>query len=91
MPILLLSNVFFDTFVHHQAGMELPLNVIPADNILFASETVGAVRGIDPETGRHYDETKHITDEIESRSAEYREKIFHRSLHRVHPRFGRAP
>ncbi len=32
--------------------MELLLKVIPADNILFASETVGALRGIYPEAGR---------------------------------------
>jgi len=38
---LLPNNVFFDTCVYHLAGMELLLKVIPADNILFASETVG--------------------------------------------------
>ena len=32
--------------------------MIPVDNILFASEMIGAVRGIDPETGHHYDDTK---------------------------------
>jgi len=31
--------------------------VIPVDNILFASEMIGAVRGIDPETGFYYDDT----------------------------------
>ena len=47
----LLKNVYFDTCVYHQPGIDLLLKVIPADNILFASEMVGAVRGIDPETG----------------------------------------
>ena len=51
LPELLLNNVFFDTCVYHQPGIELLLKVIPADNILFGSEMVGAVRGIDPETG----------------------------------------
>jgi len=37
---LLLNNVFFDTCVYHQPGIELLLKVIPADNILFASEVV---------------------------------------------------
>ena len=32
--------------------------MIPVDNILFASEMIGAVRGIDPETGHYYDDTK---------------------------------
>ena len=54
----LLQNVFFDTCVYHQAGIDLLTKVVPVDNILFASEMVGAVRGIDPETGRHYDDTE---------------------------------
>jgi len=36
-----------DTCVHHQPGIDLLLKVIPADNILFASEMVGAVKGVD--------------------------------------------
>jgi hypothetical protein len=45
----LMNNVFFDTCVYHQAGHRPAARVIPADNILFASEIVGAVRGIDPD------------------------------------------
>ena len=59
---LLLNNVFFDTCVYHQPGMELLLKVIPPENILFASETVGAVRGIDPDSGHYYDDTKRYID-----------------------------
>ena len=59
---LLLGNVFFDTCVYHQAGIDCLLAVIPADNVLFASEMVGAVRGIDPETGHHYDDTRRYID-----------------------------
>ena len=39
-----LNNVFFDTCVYHQPGSDLLFDVIPARNILFASEMVGAVR-----------------------------------------------
>ena len=55
---LILNNVYFDTCVYHQPGIDLLLDVIPAGNILFASEMVGAVRGIDPETGHYFDDTK---------------------------------
>ena len=58
----LLKNVFFDTCVYHQPGIDLLLKVIPVDNILFASEMVGAVRGIDPETGHYFDDTKRYID-----------------------------
>ncbi len=54
----LLNNVFFDTCVYHQPGIDLLTKVIPVKNILFASEMIGAVRGIDPETGHYYDDTK---------------------------------
>ena len=47
----LLKNVYFDTCVYHKPGIELLLKVIPTDNVLFASEIVGAVKGIDPDTG----------------------------------------
>jgi 4-oxalmesaconate hydratase len=86
---LLLNNVFFDTCVYHKPGIELLLKVIPADNILFASEMVGAVRGIDPETGQYYDDTKRYVDAIDFLSAADKEKIFHGNVAKVYPRFAR--
>ncbi len=53
----LLAHIWFDTCVYHQRGIDLLIDVVPVDNILFASEMVGAVRGVDPETGNHYDDT----------------------------------
>ena len=84
---LLLNNVFFDTCVYHLPGIELLLKVIPVDNILFASEVVGAVRGIDPETGHYYDDTKRYIDAIDWLSAADREKIFHGNVQKVYSRF----
>jgi 4-oxalmesaconate hydratase len=81
----LLRNVFFDTCVYHQAGIDLLTRVIPADNILFASEMVGAVRGIDPETGRHYDDTRRFVDATPL-SAEDKRKIFEGNARRVYSR-----
>jgi len=85
---LLLKNVFFDTCVYHQPGIDLLLKVIPADNILFASEMVGAVRGIDPETGQYYDDTRRYIDAIDWVSAADKKKIFEDNVKRVYPRFG---
>ena len=83
----LLKNVFFDTCVYHQPGIDLLLKVIPVDNILFASEMVGAVRGIDPETGNYYDDTKRYIDAIDWLSAADKQKIFEGNVRRVFPRF----
>ena len=84
---LLLNNVFFDTCVYHQPGIELLLKVIPADNILFASEMVGAVRGIDPETGQYFDDTRRYIDAIDWVSAADKKKIYEGNVRRVYPRF----
>jgi 4-oxalmesaconate hydratase len=71
-----LNNVYFDTCVYHQPGIDLLLEVIPIENILFASEMVGAVRGIDPETGFYFDDTKRYVDGSTKLGAEQRRKIF---------------
>ncbi len=83
---LLLKTVFFDTCVYHQPGIDLLLKVIPTENILFASEMVGAVRGVDPETGHYYDDTKRYIDGATALSAEQKKKIFEGNVRRVFPR-----
>ena len=86
----LLKNVFFDTCVYHQPGIDLLTKVIPVDNILFASEMIGAVRGIDPETGHNYDDTKRYVEATENLSPEERDKVFEGNARRVYPRLDAA-
>ena len=83
---LLLNNVYFDTCVYHQAGIDLLTKVIPADNILFASEMVGAVRGIDPETGHYFDDTRRYIDQVAWLSADEKQKIFSGNAQKVYSR-----
>jgi 4-oxalmesaconate hydratase len=85
----LLKNVFFDTCVYHLPGIELMTKVVPIDNILFASEMLGAVKGIDPETGHHYDDTKRYIDQVKPLSEGDRYKIFEGNARRVYPRLDR--
>jgi 4-oxalmesaconate hydratase len=85
---LVLNNVFFDTCVYHYPGIELLTKVVPVDNILFASEMVGAVRGIDPDTGHHYDDTRRYVDQVKALSEEARHRIFEGNARRVFPRLG---
>jgi 4-oxalmesaconate hydratase len=59
---------------------------VPVDNVLFASEMVGAVRGIDPETGHHYDDTKRYVDSIEWLTDADRKKIYADNARKVYPR-----
>ena len=84
----LLKNVYFDTCVYHQPGIDLLTKVIPVDNILFASEMVGAVRGVDPETGHYYDDTKRYVDALTLGAAD-KQKIFEGNARRVFSRLRR--
>lgn len=83
---LVLGNVYFDTCVYHQPGIDLLLDVIPAENILFASELLGAVRGIDPNTGHHFDDTRRYIDASVRASAEEKAMIFAGNAKRVFSR-----
>jgi 4-oxalmesaconate hydratase len=85
---LVLKNVYFDTCVYHLPGIELLLKVVPVDNILFGSEMVGAVKGIDPETGEYFDDTKKYMDKL-NLSAEDRYKLFEGNARKVYPRLKR--
>jgi 4-oxalmesaconate hydratase len=89
LPDLIRDNIFFDTCVYHLPGIRLLLNVIPADNVLFGSEMVGAVRGVDPETGHYFDDTKRYIDAVPSLSDADRGKIFEANARRVYPRINR--
>jgi len=82
----LLENVFFDTCVYHQPGVELMTRVLPIGNILFGSEMIGAVRGKDPETGHYFDDTKHYVDACANLSEADRVAIFEGNVRRVYPR-----
>jgi hypothetical protein len=64
------ANVYFDTCVYHLPGIELLFKVVPHENILFGSEMVGAVRGIDPRTGQYYDDTKRYVDALQLSEAD---------------------
>jgi len=80
-----MNNVFFDTCVYHQPGIDLLFEVIDTKNILFASELLGAVRGIDPKTGHFFDDTKRYIDALKL-SPNDAHAIFERNARRVYPR-----
>ncbi|MEY4320575.1 MAG: hypothetical protein RLZZ471_516 [Actinomycetota bacterium] len=81
----LMNNVFFDTCVYHQPGIDLLVEVIENKNILFGSEMIGAVRGIDPTTGQYFDDTKRYIDAAKISDAEKR-SIFETNTRKVFPR-----
>ena len=84
--MLFRSNIFFDTCVYHQPGINLLTEVIPVKNILFASEMIGAVRGIDPRTGHYYDDTKRYVNATANLTDEQRYQVFEGNARRVFSR-----
>jgi 4-oxalmesaconate hydratase len=80
-----MNNVFFDTCVYHQPGIDLLVRVIDIANILFGSEMVGAVRGIDPRTGHYFDDTRRYIDALTIPATD-KERIFEGNARRVFPR-----
>jgi 4-oxalmesaconate hydratase len=80
-----MRNVFFDTCVYHQPGIDLLVKVIDIDNILFGSEMLGAVRGVDPLTGHYFDDTRRYIDALDI-AAERKRQIFELNVRRVYPR-----
>jgi 4-oxalmesaconate hydratase len=79
-------NVWFDTCVYHQPGIDLMTKVVPVDNILFASEMLGAVRGDDPQTGKPFDDTRRYVDNAPGLSDADKRKIFEENAYRAYPR-----
>jgi 4-oxalmesaconate hydratase len=84
-----MKNVFFDTCVYHQPGIDLLFDVIDIDNLLFGSEMVGAVRGIDPQTGHYFDDTKRYVDALPISDAD-QHKVYELNARRVYPRLDAA-
>jgi 4-oxalmesaconate hydratase len=85
----LLGNVFFDTCVYHQAGIDCLTKVIPPSNVIFGSEMIGAVKGIDPETGHNYDDTKRYIDGTPHLTPEEKRAVFELNARRVYPRINK--
>ncbi|MFC9353380.1 amidohydrolase family protein [Arthrobacter sp. NPDC057013] len=83
-PSELLINVYFDTAVYHQPGIDLLTRVVPARNILFASEMLGAVRGADPQTGVEWDDTL-VYVKNAGLSEENERRILRENARRVYP------
>ena len=80
-----MRNVFFDTCVYHQPGIDLLVKVIDTQNILFGSEMLGAVRGVDPQSGHHFDDTRRYIDAL-TIPLEAKRRIFELNVRRVYPR-----
>lgn len=82
----LLNNIYFDTCVYHQPGINLLTEVIPTKNILFASETFGAVKDIDPDSGFYFDDTRRYLNAVNGLNEQEKSMIFEGNARKVFSR-----
>jgi 4-oxalmesaconate hydratase len=61
-----------------------------SSDLLFASEMIGAVRGIDPETGFYYDDTKRYIEASTQLTPAQKHQIYEGNARRVYPRLDAA-
>ena len=78
--------MYFDTAIYSQAATEYLIRTVGVDNVLFASEMIGGVQAVDPDSGRQYDDTKPYIDGIEWLTDDDRKKLFESNVQRAYPR-----
>lgn len=83
-----LRHFWFDTVLHNKASLELLFDVVGADRCLFGTERPGSGSGIDPETGRQYDDIKPVIESITALDAKQKRAIFEDNARTV---FSRLP
>jgi 4-oxalmesaconate hydratase len=81
-----IKKLYFDTAIYNQDAVETLIKNVGVDNVLFASEMVGAVNTVDPTTGRWFDDTKPYVDGIAWLGDADRQKLFEDNAKRVYSR-----
>jgi 4-oxalmesaconate hydratase len=82
-----LRRLHFDTCNYDKLALELLFRNVGADRVLFGTERPGTGSGIDPKTGRAYDDLKPVIEAIDFLSEEDRRNIFECNCTRLYSRF----
>ena len=80
------KNLYFDLAIYDQDSMEMLIRKVGVDRVMFASEMFGTSQGIDPQTGKCFDDTVPFVKAIESLSDADREAIFEGNARKVFSR-----
>ncbi|MGD9961957.1 amidohydrolase family protein [Nocardioides sp.] len=81
-----LRRMWFDTVLHRRASLELLIDTVGADRLVFGTERPGSGSSEDPLTGRPFDDVKSNLEEISQLDDEQRRAIFETNPLAVFPR-----
>ncbi len=81
-----LKRFWFDTVLHHKKSLELLFEVVGPDRCVFGTERPGSGGGIDPRSGRPYDDLKPVIESIEEISDDDKKGIFENNARRLFAR-----
>jgi 4-oxalmesaconate hydratase len=78
-----LRKFWFDTVVHNPDSLDLLFKTVGADRCCFGTERPGSGAGIDPDTGRPYDDIKPMIEGLASLDQKARHAIFEGNARRL--------
>ena len=81
-----LRKFWFDTCLHNKSSLELLFEVVGTDRCCFGTERPGSGGGIDPATGRPYDDIKPLIESIPSLTADDLDGLFRSNARRLFTR-----
>lgn len=79
-------NLYFDLAIYDQDSMEMLIQKIGVDHVIFATEMFGTAQATDPKTGKGFDDTVGMVKSIKWLSDEDRHKIFEGNARKVYSR-----
>jgi 4-oxalmesaconate hydratase len=82
----ILRKFWFDTVLHNPDSLELLVKTVGHDRCCFGTERPGSGDGIDPLTGRHYDDLKPLIEGLDSIDDEARACIFEHNARKLFTR-----
>lgn len=85
-----IRHLYFDTTLYDSFGVEALLKAVGVDNVMFATEMIGAVHVKDPDTGDWVDNTRPYVEAIEWLTDDDRHKIFEGNARRVYSRLSKS-
>lgn len=82
-----LKRLYFDSVLHERNSLELLINLVGSERVLFGTENPGAGTAPNPKTGRTYDDIKPTIEEISTLTSEDTQNIFEDNARKLFARF----